>query len=394
MIKPNHPRTNLTPKAATSIVLFTPELNGSGAQKVLVNLANGLVKRGHRVEVVALNAQGVLKTDLASNVTVVDLKSGYTLAIPRLICYFRKRRPEQILAFYNAFTIFPLLANWLSGGSIRVIPTLHTMVTNVLRESPMAMLRLAYIVMLKCWRRLPQIVAVSTLVANDLTYYGIPMSRIAVIYNPILDADFYGKVFETRRQPILPDTFWNLPVIIGVGRLCHQKNFDALVRAFAMLRRHVAANLLLVGDGVERKNLEALVQSLGLTSNVAFAGYVDNPLPLISRADLLALSSRYEGLGNVVVEALAVGTPVVAYDHLPVREIPVPGTWMRLVKAGDDRAMARALEETLERKTDLHISDIQSALHAFTVDTVVQQYEDALWPPDLSQRKFVTEGDL
>jgi glycosyltransferase involved in cell wall biosynthesis len=359
---------------ALPVIMFTPELNGSGAQQVLVNIANGLVMRGHHVEVVTLSGQGVLRPELDARVTVVDLSCGYTRAIPRLMHYLRSCQPTQILAFYNAFTLLPLVANWLTGGVHRVIPTMHTMATNVIRQSPNLPLRVAYLVMLLVWRSVPQIIAVSHTVAQDLTQYGIRENRISVLYNPVLDAAFYRHLSQTPTKSDWPESFGEQPVIIGVGRLCHQKNFEALIRAYSVMRHHVTATLLLVGDGERRHRLQQLVRRLDIASSVVFAGYVQNPVPLMARSRVLVLSSHYEGMGNVAIEAMAAGTPVIAYDHLPVREMPVEDGWLRLIKTGDEHGLAAALQEAVTTPKPRVTRDVQTALSSFEIDTALNQY--------------------
>lgn len=355
-----------------NVVFFTHDLDNAGSQKVLVNLANGLVRQGYTVEIVAMLATGLLRSELDCDILVVDLHANAFTVVPRLVQYLRHRRPEVMLAFYNAFTLFPLVAQRISGVPVRVIPTVHTMVTNILQESPIPMLRLAYRLTLAVWRRAPIIVAVSETVATDLTKYHIPRDRIRVIYNPVLNREF-----DQRREELLEDSWIhavnsNIPIVIGVGRLCHQKNFQALIRSFAIIREQKDAKLVIVGDGPDHAELVQLVTQLRIQDDVHFAGHVNNPLPFMQRAHVLVLSSRYEGLGLVAVEALAVGTPVVGYANLPLKEIAVSSGMMHLVTPGDEAMLARSILETMSLKARKSLMvDLTSQ---FGEHAVVEQY--------------------
>lgn len=354
------------------VVFFIPELNASGAQMVLVNLANGLARTGMVVEIVVCRSDGPLVKELDPVIKLVDLQAGYLLAIPRLIRYLRRRRPAALVAFYNAFTILPIFAKWLAHSSVRIVPTLHTMVTNVQTESPIRLLRFGYRVMTRVWKSMPRVVAVSQMVAEDLARYGIPLEHITVIYNPVLDPAFERKSLQSFDWHNWPtDT---TPVIVGVGRLCHQKNFGALVRAFAILRNRLPAKLVIVGEGDERQTLVKLTNELGIAGDVFFTGFVENPVPYMKRASVLALTSRYEGLGNVAVEALAVGTPVVSYDTLPVREIIAPPGWISLVPPGDGALFADALLAAIQTGRPRHAIDMALLQEQFGVSGVVHQY--------------------
>lgn len=355
-----------------NVVFFTHDLDNAGSQKVLVNLANGLVRQGYTVEIVAMLATGLLRSELDCDILVVDLHANAFTVVPRLVQYLRHRRPEVMLAFYNAFTLFPLVAQRISGVPVRVIPTVHTMVTNILQESPIPMLRLAYRLTLAVWRRAPIIVAVSETVATDLTKYHIPRDRVRVIYNPVLNREF-----DQRREELLEDSWIhavnsNIPIVIGVGRLCHQKNFQALIRSFAIIRKQKGAKLVIVGDGPDHAELVQLVTQLRIQDDVHFAGHVNNPLPFMQRAHVLVLSSRYEGLGLVAVEALAVGTPVVGYANLPLKEIAVSSGMMHLVTPGDEAMLARSILETMSLKARKSLMvDLTSQ---FGEHAVVEQY--------------------
>jgi glycosyltransferase involved in cell wall biosynthesis len=192
------------------------------------------------------------------------------------------------------------------------------------------------------------IVAVSEGVADELAHYtGLARERISVIYNPVVTP----AVYERAREPVTHPWFVerDRPVILGVGRLADMKDFSTLLRAFARLRAGRAARLVILGEGKRRRALEALVKELGVAEDVDLPGWAGNPYPFMANADLFALSSRGEGLPNALLEAMAVGCPVVSTDcPSGPREILDGGRYGPLVAVGDDAGLARAMAETLD----------------------------------------------
>jgi glycosyltransferase involved in cell wall biosynthesis len=161
-------------------------------------------------------------------------------------------------------------------------------------------------------------------------------------------------------------------VILGVGRLVAQKAFDVLIEAFAHVRRSQPARLLILGEGEERPMLEALVRQLGLEGDIELPGFVANPYPYMAHAELFVLSSRWEGLPTVLVEAMFLRTPVIATDcPSGPREILRNGLYGQLVPVGDPDAVALAIQNSLaNHKTSPH----EESWKPFELDFVTDQY--------------------
>jgi glycosyltransferase involved in cell wall biosynthesis len=229
--------------------------------------------------------------------------------------------------------------------------------------------------MRRLYPKADRIVAVSQGVADDLiSLLNLPHEKVTVIYNPI----FTPELFEQAKQPANHPWFEQnrLPVILAVGRLTRQKDYPILFRAFSLVRQVRPAKLLILGEGEERANLERLAIELGIQNDVSMPGFVDNPFAFMAKASVFVLSSAWEGFGNVLVEALACGCPVVATDcRSGPREILDNGRYGRLVPVGDHEALAKAILETLDnpdfpanRQTRL-----QRAME-FSVDAAVDKY--------------------
>ena len=170
-------------------------------------------------------------------------------------------------------------------------------------------------------------------VADDLSQVtGLPRQRIKILYNPVVTPEVREKALALLDHPWFEPG--QPPVVLAVGRLTKQKDFPSLIRAFAQVLPKRPARLLILGEGVDRPMLEELVEQLGLQDHVSIPGFVENPYAYMSRASLYVLSSRWEGLPTVLIEALYCGLPIVATDcpSGPGRSWPVDNTvhWCRL----------------------------------------------------------------
>jgi glycosyltransferase involved in cell wall biosynthesis len=194
-----------------------------------------------------------------------------------------------------------------------------------------------------------QRVAVSEGVANDLAAIsGLSRSRIHVIANPIKPPPERIEVGDEIER------LWgkNGARILSVGSLKAEKDYELLLNAFSRLARRIEARLIILGEGEQRGELEAQARRLGIFDRVVMPGFRPDPWPFYASAHLLTLSSTTEGFGNVLVEAMAVGTPVVSTDCAGPREILRDGTLGRLVAGGNVDALAEAMELTLAEAPD------------------------------------------
>jgi glycosyltransferase involved in cell wall biosynthesis len=216
-----------------------------------------------------------------------------------------------------------------------------------------------------------EIIAISQDLATDFCQYtGISGNRVRVIYSSIITPEL-----EARRAAPLDHPWFQPgqpPVILAVGRLTYQKNFELLLHAFGQVRENRAARLLILGEGDERPALESLAIKLGIQADVSMPGLVENPYTYMRRAAVLALSSRYEGLPTVLVEALACGCPVVSTNCTSgPAEILAGGSYGHLVPVGDHQQLGKAIELSLA-------GDVRtppaSWLRQFELETVADQY--------------------
>lgn len=369
------------------IALFIHGLSGGGVQRSTMNLAGELRRRGHRVDLVVGTADGAARSLIPDGVTLRPLRRSSRLKflplawraeptareqmlkpvllapipqkamyyLPALLDYLQYHKPDGLIAADTYCNIAAIWARKLSGERTRVVVSERNPLSVQLqrperrrawrwRHAP-ALIGLVY----------PQadgIISVSRGVGDDLTAMtGIARDRITTIYNPIHIGD------ELDRRAAAPvNHHWfragEPPVILGVGRLVKPKDFPTLIRAFAQLRRTRAARLLILGEEQEpglQQHLGQLARELGIAEAVQLPGHVENPYAYMRQAALFALSSYREGLGNVLIEALSCGCPVVSTDcpYGPA-EILERGRYGRLVPVGDTNALAAAMAATLD----------------------------------------------
>ena len=190
-------------------------------------------------------------------------------------------------------------------------------------------------------------------VADDLTRTAkIPQNLIKVIYNPIVTPDLQDKSEAPLDHPWFKDG--EPPVVLAVGRLTDQKAFDVLIQAFSLVRKNRPARLLILGEGENRPALQSLIKQLGLEQDVSLMGFVQNPYPYMAHASLFVLPSRWEGLPTVLVEALYLGTPIIATDCPGgSREILKDGQFGKLVPVDAPLILAEAIEGSMNDRRDL-----------------------------------------
>lgn len=406
------------------VALFIFSFAGGGAEKALANMTWGLVGRGIEVDVVLLRKEGPFLSALPPQVQVLDLQApdvpfrfaklcrylhqhhsisptmdiaikahfvalklaGYWrskrlnfLLLSRLLAlklgdYLRQRKPNAMLSALTGCNLIALLSRQFAyHNGCRVIVSEQNTPSVSWRHNPNGGLwcRLAR----RLYPEADSIVCVSQGIAEDLRQLiNLPPEKIQVIYNPVVAPELFQKTKEPVNHPWFENG--QTPVILAVGRLTKQKDFPTLLRAFALVRQQRPARLVILGEGEERENLEQLAETLKISNDVSMPGFTLNPFAFMAKASVFVLSSAWEGLAIVVIEALACGCPVVATDcRSGPREILDNGRYGRLVPVGDYEALAKAILETLDNPDFPADKEtrIQRAME-FSVDVAVDKY--------------------
>jgi glycosyltransferase involved in cell wall biosynthesis len=355
------------------IALFLRYLPIGGIQKVMVRLANEFAGRNHIVDLVVAKEKGVLASEVASNVRIVNLdKPRVWMALPALLRYLKRENPDVLLAAEAPVNIVAIWAKLFSLKPLRVIISVHNNMSRYVRSAEIWYGSCLYFMIKYFYPYADKIVAVSEGVLDDLsTVSRRSTEKSCVIYNPVSENDILQKAEYSVVHPWLVDK--KAPVVLGVGRLTKQKNFDLLLRAFSRVQQVRDARLIILGEGNQRKYLETQIKNLAIEDRVDLHGFVENPYPYMANASLLVVSSRFEGFGIVIVEALACGCPVVSTDcPSGPREILEDGKWGRLAPVGEEEALAEAMEKSL---SETHDPDrLRQRAMDFSVDKAVEKY--------------------
>jgi glycosyltransferase involved in cell wall biosynthesis len=373
--------------ASRRVALLLPGLYEGGAERVMLNLGAGLSERGFAVDLVLAQAEGPYMDQVPDALRVVELNRNHVRAmrtqrsLPVFMRYLRREKPDSVLSVLNA-NFIALESKRLTGLPERAVICLQNNFSQECRHLSFSYRILTYMLARHLCPSADGIVAVSEGVADDFAQAArIQRARIRVIYNPIVTAELATRSKEPLKHPWFEPG--SPPVILAVGRLTPQKDFGTLIRAFARVRQTRSVRLLILGEGEERPNLEALVKELGLNGYVQLHGFVSNPYPYMANASLFALSSRFEGLPTVLVEALYCGAQIVA-TNCPSgpEEILNKSDYGHLVPVGNEAALAQAINESLSTKK---VAPPSESWQPYTLDAVIDRYLSILFPTGIPE---------
>jgi glycosyltransferase involved in cell wall biosynthesis len=372
---------------AERLAVFAPSMAGGGAERGALKLAEGLSACGFEVDLVLAAAEGPRMAEIPPSVRVVDLGSSRVLAsLPKLARYLRKEKPRGLASVLNHANVVALWAAKVARYPGRVVVIEQNTRSVAAAEGKSRRDQLMPRLVKRFYPWADCVVGVSAGVAEDLVrVVGVEPSKVRVIYNPIVTPELDELARAPAGHPWFDD---DTPVFVAAGRLRPQKDFPTLLRAFAALRERRAARLLVLGDGPERLNLEQLTAELGIDADVQLPGATPNPYAYMARAAAFVLSSRWEGLPTVLVEALRCGAPVIATDcPSGSREILADGRYGVLLPVGDVSGLAAAMEEALDGRLQPAPDE---SWRPYEQQAVVERYLEVLLP-DVSQRQLSAE---
>jgi glycosyltransferase involved in cell wall biosynthesis len=355
------------------MAIYLPSLGGGGAERVMATLANAFAERGFAVDLVLAAAEGPYLKDLSTKVRVVDLKAGrVTRSLPGLVAYLRRERPQVMLTALNHANVIAVLARFISRVPTRLVVSERNTLTKEATRNQSIATRVVHVLMRWLYPHADGVVAVSEGAADALSNFAnIPRQRIVTVYNPYDVLKIQQRAREELDHPWFAPG--EPPVILGIGRLTAQKDFPTLIRAFAKLRTQQPARLMILGEGELHAELQVLADSLGLAAeDFCLLGFVDNPFAYLARSGVFVLTSRWEGLPNVLIQALACGAPVVSTDcPSGPAEILENGKWGRLVSVGDVEALSEAILKALSA---IDYTDVAIRANYFSIDRSVDGY--------------------
>lgn len=356
------------------VLFLVPSLAGGGAERVFSNLLLHLDRDHFEVHLAVLNAAGPYLQVVPEHVVVHDLKvSRVRHALPRVVKLVWTLRPQTILSTLGHMNLVLILGKPLLPRVTKVLVRETTMLSTFLQRETKHPQFWGWLYRY-LYGRANMVVCSSEAMVNDMVeHLKLPREKLVCIYNP-LDVEGVREWAEIGGNPYLGPG----PHLIAAGRISREKGFDVLLDAMPMiLKQFPNARLAILGEGPLRAQLTERAQKLGLAETVSFMGFQQNPWRYLKHADLFVLPSRYEGLPNILLEALALGTPVVASDCPgAIREVQDSGTDIVLVPPEDPSGLAEAIvsvclghEDSLDR-----MATSQSALSKFDLHRIVAEY--------------------
>ena len=343
----------------------------------MLNLMNALIDEDVSVDLLLNHTDIPELPDVREEIDIVRLgKVDGLFRIPPLAHYLRRRQPTVLLVNRETGIRLGSLAVRFGGARTRLAVRGATTLSVALKQRHPLKRWLRRTALAHCYRRADHIIANSKGVARDISdIAGIPLQQIHVVNNPTVSPHMFAQSDDPINHPWF--TQGSIPVVIGVGRLAKQKDFSTLMEAFAKLRRRRPCRLVILGEGKERGRLIRLADTLGIQQDVDLPGHVSNPFSYMKRADQFVLSSAWEGSPNVLIQALALGVPVVSTDcPSGPREILANGLYGPLVPVGDVEGLCRAMADTLGNPPDQHL--LRKASEPFQVDKCTRAYMEAM----------------
>jgi glycosyltransferase involved in cell wall biosynthesis len=359
------------------VAIFIRAFEGGGAQRDAILLANALTRSGVSVAIVTLQPEGPFAQLVAPGVEVVTLRSRkLRYALPALRGVLLERRPRAILSSEAA----PNVLTYLAARSLPRATRPHILLREVASPSaardgdPSLQGRLAYRLIGRVYRAASRVLALTSGARDDLTRnFGVPVQQIHVmrsnaVIDPATEARLSKAAFEHPRERGL---------IVWVGRLSPEKDPLLAVEALSLLPASAGAHLRFIGDGAMKDAIVARAAELGVADKVAIAGHVSDPFQPLLAAELALCTSRFEGFGNAIVEALACGTPVVATDcPWGPREILDGGRYGKLVPVGDAPGLAAAIAQALGTPADR--AALRGRASRYSTDITAREFIDVL----------------
>jgi glycosyltransferase involved in cell wall biosynthesis len=333
-------------------IIFNDLLPIGGTEKLALDIATDQISRGYAVDIVLLNEHRDVTCVVPVGARVIKLVAPRTRnALIPLVGYLRRERPDAVLASMWPMTTLMIISNMLAGLHARIIISDHNPLSIQYAEWGLIHRFFLKLTVRLTYHLAYARVAVSKGVASDVARLGcLDQTAFDVIYNPVTlpiatsagrqEAEAAWQGMEGKR-------------ILAVGRLKHQKNHQMLIAAFAKVVEKINVRLIILGTGELEENIRSVIAAAGLEGKVVLGGHVTDTSAWYESADLFVLSSDYEGFGNVIVEAMSSGLPVVSTDcpYGPA-EILADGKYGRLVPMGNADALADAVLSALDDKVD------------------------------------------
>ena len=360
------------------LTIFMPSLHVGGAEMVVIRLLEGLVAKGIKVDLVLATKVGVLRKDIPNEVNLIDLNASRTIySLYKLIRYLRNNKPKKLLSHLQRANRIAILAKIIARSNTDIYLVNHTMASIAKENASLFHKILSFISYRYLYGYATKLIHVSNGAARDLEkVLNISEGSVEVIYNPVVTKEMLnGKKYKSIPHPWFLEN--KIPVVISAGSFRKVKRYDILIKAFYIIQKKMKSRLIILGDGPLRNSLEDLVKELELTETVSMPGFVDNVYNYMNNASVFVLSSQWEALPTVIIEALACGCQIVSTNcpNGPY-EILEGGKYGRLIEMNSPQALASAIEESINSPIPKKI--LRDKASQFTVNEATEKYIEVL----------------
>lgn len=374
----------------TDIVISGAFERYGGVGRLLVNQIRFWDEWGYRVELIGYrNSVLFYPEEMPEAVRFTDLRtSGKWPTLVQLWLHLYRTQPKVVLGTSHLSNMILTRCRRMPGLRTRFYLGVHHTLASNSRPARQNRKTKRQWQVRRAYARADGIVAVSPALADELReFFGLVHLPVTAIYNGVVTQELFELAKHSVDHPWMRAR--NLPVILAAGHLSRAKDHATLLRAFQRVLQSIDCRLIIIGEGTERKALERQIREQGCEERVDLPGFQENPYAWMARADLFVLSSRSEGMSNVLAEALSLGVPIVSTDcPTGPRDVLGGGRYGELVPVGDDQAMARAMEKALDQTSRLTMSD--KAIAPFRAEYAARAYTDFFRLPQRSSRDPVT----
>lgn len=381
------------PTTANRVAIYLDSLQGYGADRTLIKITNSLANQGIGVDLVLAKPANQAAQNIHPSIRMFNLGSSRKNVIKNVLGlarYLSIHQPDVLFSsihFNNVTAASSLaLAKMFSTVNSKLIVRQANTLRHQLRTYPFPIGFLLGFCTRLVYKKADLIISQSEGMTRDVTgFMKAAPHKVRLIYNPTVTPDLFKQAQQPTHHPWFDHR--TAPIVLAVGRLKPQKDFPNLLRAFAQVKQQIPdARLVILGEGPQRKELESLAHQLGIADSFDLPGFRSNPHAFIAMADVFVLSSQYEGLPNVLIEALALGKRIVATDcDSGPAEILKYGQYGKLVPVGDIDQMADAIGKEL-RKPFACLNQPQ-AIEDFQQETQVEKYVQVFYADSTQQGK-------
>ena len=350
------------------IAFIMHKFAGGGAERITILLANELIKVGYDVSMLVKINDGDIKDTLDSNIRTIELSSKKIDFFKNLYKKMNENSYDAVFGVSMGMSTYAIVINKILGNKQNLFPIIHSAMSK--SYDSFIGIKCRLFKFLK--NSFNKSIVISEEARSDfLRITQLPDCKTMTIYNPVVSDDIREKSMEVNKHKWIANH--EVPVIVTAGRLTPQKNHKLLLESIALLLKERDVRCIILGQGELEKELKDFAYHLGIGEYVDFYGFTSNPYSFFKNADCFVLSSSWEGLPTVLIEALACGCPVVSTDCVSgPKEILDSGKYGKLVPEDNAMALSNAISQTLDESIDKNILMERSSF--FTVERAVQNY--------------------